>query len=401
VTLVQNRTPAQQPQALPITGVGTVTITYDDPTNPRVRIVLLPEFYCDLNDIDPCPPCEGGVLYLETDSITLTREKTGPRRKLNSFVEVLYHHDHDGDGIYDADDVINAIELAMSRTTEAPVVFRRPTFKDGIYAGLMMLPMPPAPLRHIAYSFGDIKRRFRGKDYLWAIPTFLLFIAIIQVQIYFVPWMKYSVISGYLAGMDALGVSTSIAYGLLGGFIARRLFFRKSKTHRTTTGYTYGFFSDAALWEEQVWREGAHRWTASQRIISCVSFGAIHMANLFYPLATILPLSIGGAVFMWIYLREYRKLRAAGRVHARRGATLKSAVAHRLYNRVALSAIVVAVASLVVWGGLGVLGLIAMVATVFATVLVDKIHWSWLHNRTEATDDIVESTTSPVTTTHK
>jgi hypothetical protein len=371
-------------QVFNIHRVGKVILTELHTDNPKLKIILFPEFYSDLTDIDPCELHEdGGRLYLSCDSRSLANKKTQAHPKLMQFVEVLAQHDHDGDGIYDADDVIDAIELAMIHTNETPVIFKRPTFSDGWFRGLMMSFMPPPPpQRHIAYSFGDLKRRFRGRDYLWAVPAFLFGVVLIQVQIYFFPWMKYSVVSGYFAGMEWLGVGQGITICVLVGLVVQR--FRKT-VKRTTTGYTYGFFSGAALWEEQVWREGAHRWSMSQRIASCMSFGIIHMSNLIYPLATILPIALGGAVLMWIYLREYRKLRAEGHIHARRGATLKAAVAHRLYNRVVLFAVAVVLTSALIWDGINLLGLAAMVATVFGTVIMDQIHWRRVADRTNQT----------------
>jgi hypothetical protein len=59
------------------------------------------------------------------------------------------------------------------------------------------------------------------------------------------------------------------------------------------------------------------------------------MVNLIYPLATILPLAIGGGLFMIVYLRTYRK------TQSRRAAVLMSAIWHRVYNRVAISALVI------------------------------------------------------------
>lgn len=74
-----------------------------------------------------------------------------------------------------------------------------------------------------------------------------------------------------------------------------------------------------------------------QRATSCLVFGAIHMVNLIYPLATIVPLSLGGALFMSVYLKAYRRTRF------RRTAVLESSVVHRVYNRIAIGVVLLSI----------------------------------------------------------
>ena len=315
--------------------LGRVEIDGTNRVRPRLRVWLDPEYRGEIaSEVGP------NGLYLECDS-TECRDNKEVLRKLHAFVEVLYHHDHDRDGTYDADALIRAIDIAMWQTDDTPVVFERP--QGGVYTTLLMwfMKFVPAPPRHIAYSFGDLRPRFKKVDYLWALPMLAAFVGLVHVQLQAVPWLGYSVITGYFALGEKAGLP---GWAVIASFFVVVIWWSRRgnrKPGRTQTPHTYGLLNQAALYEEQVWRENSHRWNFGQRLISCVTFGAIHMVNLFYPLATILPLSIAGGVFMFIYLRSYRRYRQEGRVHARRDATFRAAIAHRLYNRCALAAILV------------------------------------------------------------
>lgn len=334
---------------LPMPRLGRVVIDSTDYSNPQVRIYLSPDYCGDLNDLEPCGP-DG--LYLACDSTSCINDP-----KLAKFMQVLKHWDHDGDGIYDADHIIDAIEEALWQSREEPDVFRRPNPKRGLYTKALMALMPPPPERHIVFSFGELRDRIQKRHYLWAIPMVFVVLALILVQVHFLPWMQYSVMSGVVVGAEALGIPGPLALGFMIGVLIVKIRRGGSGDPATISMHTYGFFNRAALFEEQAFREGAENWNLRQRITSCLVFGAVHMVNLFYPLATILPLALGGGIFMWFYLREYR------RTHFRRSAALKAAVAHRVYNRVALSAMLFA---LVVWALGGIVSLFALGATLLA-----------------------------------
>ncbi|MEI7618844.1 MAG: hypothetical protein WCK14_09500 [Actinomycetota bacterium] len=77
--------------------------------------------------------------------------------------------------------------------------------------------------------------------------------------------------------------------------------------------------------EERMFRSGAEHWTTRQRALKIVQFGLIH-AVIGIPIGTALALSIGGAYFMFAYLRSYRALPSTEH------ATLESARAHTAYN---------------------------------------------------------------------
>lgn len=357
-----------QLQRFVVKQLGVVEIDASDHYRPRLR-VWLDEAYD--GEIGTQMEDSRNRLYLDCTSRTC-RDDKNVLRKLHAFVEVLHHHDHDRDGTYDADALVAAIDTAMWETDDTPVVFERPS--GGVYTSLLMglMKLVPPPARHIAYSFGDLRPRFKKVDYLWALPMLVGFIALVQVQIHYVPWLKYSVISGYFAFCEWLGLTGVLA--TVSFFVLIILWSRRGRRRpgRTQTPHTYGLLNQAALYEEQVWRENAHRWNFGQRLISCVTFGAIHMVNLFYPLATILPLSIAGGVFMFIYLRSYRRYRLEGRVHARRDATFRAAIAHRLYNRCALAAVAIVIVLVVTGETLSLMGIIGMIGALAVLTWSDR-----------------------------
>lgn len=359
--------PQMEPPVLPalrrftVERLGTVEVDGSF-ASPRLRVWLDPAYRGEI---------AGGTgpdgLYLDCDSAEC-RDGREVLRRLHSFVEVLYHHDHDRDGNYDADALIAAIDVAMWQTDNTPIVFERP--QGGVYTTLLMwlMKMVPAPSRHIAYSFGDLRPRFRKVDYLWALPMLVGFVALVHVQLQIFPWLGYSVISGYFAIGEKAGLP---GWAIVASFFIVLIWLSSWGGRRpgyTQTPHTYGLLNNAALYEEQVWRENAHNWNFGQRLISCFTFGAIHMVNLIYPLATILPLTIAGGVFMFIYLRSYRRYRLEGRVHARRDATFRAALAHRLYNRCALAAIVIVAGQ----GAYGLLSVFALIGSMAFLMFSDR-----------------------------
>jgi hypothetical protein len=80
-----------------------------------------------------------------------------------------------------------------------------------------------------------------------------------------------------------------------------------------------------ALAEERIFREGAETWSTPKRALKVVQFGLVH-ALIGIPVGAALTLSLGGAWFMRVYLRQFRA------TESRREATLESARAHTAYN---------------------------------------------------------------------
>ncbi len=89
--------------------------------------------------------------------------------------------------------------------------------------------------------------------------------------------------------------------------------------------------------EERLFRSGAEDWSRGKRALKTVQFGMIH-AIIGIPLGAALALSLGGAYFMWVYLRAHR------RQHSRWAATLESTTAHTVYNGLIVLLVITAVA---------------------------------------------------------
>jgi len=92
-----------------------------------------------------------------------------------------------------------------------------------------------------------------------------------------------------------------------------------------------------AFAEERMFRQGAEAWSKGRRVFKVVQFGLMH-ALIGIPVGAALALSIGGAHFMGVYLRAFR--RGAGQ----RGSTIESTRAHTVYNGMIVVLVVVAVA---------------------------------------------------------
>lgn len=98
----------------------------------------------------------------------------------------------------------------------------------------------------------------------------------------------------------------------------------------------------AAASEEQWFRMGAESWSFGQRIVSCVSFGFMHIINIIYPITNLMVLSLMGAVLMAVYLKEYRRSNNTER------AVLAATKLHAAYNRFAIAYLAVAASTAVI-----------------------------------------------------
>lgn len=92
-------------------------------------------------------------------------------------------------------------------------------------------------------------------------------------------------------------------------------------------------FADA---EERLFRRGAEGWSPARRVVRTLQFGLVH-AVIGIPIGVALALSIGGAYFLWHYLRAWRRTGSAD------AAQLESTRAHTVYNAVILVLVLVAV----------------------------------------------------------
>ena len=74
-----------------------------------------------------------------------------------------------------------------------------------------------------------------------------------------------------------------------------------------------------------MFRSGAEHWSASRRVLKTLQFGMVH-ALIGIPIGAALALSIGGAYFMFVYLRAFHRTGSSN------DATLESTTAHTAYN---------------------------------------------------------------------
>lgn len=87
--------------------------------------------------------------------------------------------------------------------------------------------------------------------------------------------------------------------------------------------------------EERMFRQGAEGWTTWHRVRRTVQFGLVH-ALIGIPIGAALALSLGGAYFMAVYLRAYRRTGSA------QDATFESTTAHTVYNGVIIGVVIIA-----------------------------------------------------------
>ena len=149
----------------------------------------------------------------------------------------------------------------------------------------------------------------------------------------FVPWMRISpasiITSLFTSWIGGWAIFPSTVLILLLILFVTRV--------RSSNLYQGKFWDTAAMMEEQWFRTGAENWTAKQRIYSCVMFGAVHVINFIYPIASLLVVGLVGVVFMAVYLRVYKQ---TGDTEL---ATLASAKLHATYNRFAILYALVAI----------------------------------------------------------
>jgi len=88
--------------------------------------------------------------------------------------------------------------------------------------------------------------------------------------------------------------------------------------------------------EERIFRAGAEHWSGRRRALKVVQFGMVH-ALIGIPIGAALALTLGGAYFMVVYLRQYRQW------HSTELATLESARAHTAYNGVIIAVVLITV----------------------------------------------------------
>jgi hypothetical protein len=141
-----------------------------------------------------------------------------------------------------------------------------------------------------------------------------------------VPWLAISPATLITSALGTFMDPTAAGILAFPICIALLIFLSRGISHPRYEGKE---IDGAAMHEEQWFRSGAEAWTAKQRLFSCIAFGSVHVMNIFYPLASLIVVGLVGGVFLWVYLREYK------RTGSTRRATFASTKLHATYNRFA------------------------------------------------------------------
>ena len=154
-----------------------------------------------------------------------------------------------------------------------------------------------------------------GWRHLWPVPLLLAIVvaaATVLVAIPGLSWGWWSAIGGEGNPVFASSEST---VGTVWEWLVPLLFM----------GLLFPALPLFAFAEERVFRAGAEHWSKGRRVFKTVQFGLVH-ALIGIPIGAALALSIGGAYFMWVYVRRFR---ATG---LESEALIESATAHAAYN---------------------------------------------------------------------
>ncbi len=278
------------------------------------------------------------------------------------FLEVATHWDYDGDGQYDCDQMLRDLNEACEDWGVEVEPLVRPTSSFMTYTFMRFV--PPPPTRHIKYTFGQLRPHYRLWQFMLTVPGLAIFICMVLLQNKLLPFMRYSPLTGWLWFSDRYGFIRAIAL-LVGIITIKKAIVRPAPAVRKSRiRYTYGLFNGAAVDEEQQFREGSEDWTWFGRLRSNLVFGLVHQSNLFYPLASILPLSFGGWIFMRVYLHFMKK------TNFRRSAVFESGVTHRVWNfnaQILIAAVVAAATGGLIWSSI-----MSVVAFFASYMLLDR-----------------------------
>lgn len=175
-------------------------------------------------------------------------------------------------------------------------------------------------------------RRRVGWRHVWPVPLVLAGVIAVATPLLMVPgldWGWWSAIGGQ--GNPVFGSSDATS-GTVWEWLIPALFMLLLIP-------ALPLFANA---EERIFRSGAEHWSRPRRVLKVVQFGLVH-ALIGIPIGAALALSVGGAYFMWAYLRAF------GSSGSSSEATLESTTAHTVYNGVIIAVFIIAVVVSAVW----------------------------------------------------
>lgn len=165
-----------------------------------------------------------------------------------------------------------------------------------------------------------------GWRHVWPVPLLLTTVVLAATALMMVPglsWGWWSMLGG--AGNPVFG-SSEATVGTVWELLIPLVFMCLLLPALPLFAYA----------EERMFRTGAEGWSSRRRALKVLQFGLVH-ASIGIPLGAALALSIGGAYFMHVYLRSYRRL------PSQRDATFESTTAHTVYNAMIVTLVIVAV----------------------------------------------------------
>ena len=163
--------------------------------------------------------------------------------------------------------------------------------------------------------------------HVWPVPFVLTGVLLVAIPLLMIPplrWGWWSAIGG--DGNPMFGSNTTTQ----GTFLAWLI----PLVFVVLVVFALPLFANA---EERMFRAGAETWSTRRRVLKVVQFGAIH-ALIGIPIGVALALSVGGAYFMAVYLRAYRRTSSVVT------ATFESTRAHTTYNALIICLVGVAIA---------------------------------------------------------
>ena len=171
----------------------------------------------------------------------------------------------------------------------------------------------------------QVRRRF-GWRHVWPVPLLLTAVVVAATALMQIPglsWGWWSMLGG--TGNPVFGESDATA-GTVWEWIIPLTFM----------GLLLPALPLFAYAEERMFRTGAEDWSRARRLLKVLQFGMIH-AIIGIPIGAALALSLGGAYFMWVYLREYWK-------HMNQhDATMEATASHTIYNGLIVLLVVIAI----------------------------------------------------------
>ena len=163
--------------------------------------------------------------------------------------------------------------------------------------------------------------------HVWPVPFVLTGVLLVAIPLLMIPplrWGWWSAIGG--DGNPMFGSNTT-TQGTFWAWLIPLVFM-------VLVVFALPLFANA---EERMFRAGAQDWSTRRRVLKVLQFGSIH-ALIGIPIGVALALSVGGAYFMAVYLRAYKRTSSVV------AATLESTRAHTAYNALIITLVAFAIA---------------------------------------------------------